>query len=253
MGDNKVTSTYKLDGTESKNTMMGRGGAPDRVNVDGEVGRQQARTITTKRLGDGTIRVTQTWSLAGGELTVESTGGRGTAEARLQEDHVVGQRAEQLELRPSSVQLSASGHRAHRCAGSATFALTSGASSRSAASPAAAPTPSGPMTGSTRSGATSASGPSTKKRSRNRGCGTCEPWRLDDRVAEQDQIEIEGAGGAGERPLASEGLLDGEQRVEELGAVRAVVADRRPHSDRAADPEAPPLRFGLDESDTQGW
>ena len=32
-----------------------------------------------------------------------------------------------------------------------------------------------PVTGSTRSGATSASGPSTKKRSRNRGCGTWRP------------------------------------------------------------------------------
>ena len=28
MGENKVTSTYRLDGTESKNSMMGRGGAP---------------------------------------------------------------------------------------------------------------------------------------------------------------------------------------------------------------------------------
>ena len=28
MGENKVVSTYKLDGSESKNTMMGRGGTP---------------------------------------------------------------------------------------------------------------------------------------------------------------------------------------------------------------------------------
>ena len=28
MGENKVVTTYKLDGTESKNTMMGRGGTP---------------------------------------------------------------------------------------------------------------------------------------------------------------------------------------------------------------------------------
>ncbi|HMF62204.1 MAG TPA: hypothetical protein VK595_17610, partial [Vicinamibacterales bacterium] len=28
MGENKVVMTYKLDGTESKNTMMGRGGTP---------------------------------------------------------------------------------------------------------------------------------------------------------------------------------------------------------------------------------
>ena len=30
VGENKVTATYKLDGTESKNSMMGRGGEPSR-------------------------------------------------------------------------------------------------------------------------------------------------------------------------------------------------------------------------------
>ena len=38
MGENKVTQTYKLDGSESKNA--GRGGD---VEVHGEVGRRQAR------------------------------------------------------------------------------------------------------------------------------------------------------------------------------------------------------------------
>ena len=41
-GDNKITSTYKLDGTESKNTMMGRGGAAGGVGLDRQVGRRQA-------------------------------------------------------------------------------------------------------------------------------------------------------------------------------------------------------------------
>jgi hypothetical protein len=73
MGDNKVTLTYKLDGTESKNTMMGRGG-------------QSMETVSTAKFDGGKLIITskteagestQTWSLAGNVLTVESTGGRG--------------------------------------------------------------------------------------------------------------------------------------------------------------------------------
>ena len=73
MGDNKVTMTYKLDGTESKNTMMGRGGTPmesvSTAKFDGS-----KLVITTKAGENETI---QTWSLTGTTLTVESTGGRG--------------------------------------------------------------------------------------------------------------------------------------------------------------------------------
>jgi hypothetical protein len=36
MGENKVTTTYKLDGTESKNTMTGRGGQFGRAGLHGE-------------------------------------------------------------------------------------------------------------------------------------------------------------------------------------------------------------------------
>ena len=73
MGENKVTQTYKLDGTESENKMMGRGGemvAKSTAKWDGA-----KLTITTKQAGqDGTERVsTQTWSLTGGNLVVEST------------------------------------------------------------------------------------------------------------------------------------------------------------------------------------
>jgi hypothetical protein len=73
MGDNKVTLTYKLDGTESKNTMMGRGGTPmesvSTAKFDGN------KLIITTKAGEN--ETTQTWSLAGSVLTVESTGGRG--------------------------------------------------------------------------------------------------------------------------------------------------------------------------------
>ncbi len=73
MGDNKVTLTYKLDGSESKNTMMGRGGTPmDSVSTAKFDG---GKLIITTKAGEN--ETTQTWSLAGTVLTVESTGGRG--------------------------------------------------------------------------------------------------------------------------------------------------------------------------------
>jgi hypothetical protein len=78
MGDNKVTLTYKLDGTESKNTMMGRGGTPtEQVSVAKWDGSKLV--ITTKMdMGGQTVETTQNWSLAGSVLTVESTNARGT-------------------------------------------------------------------------------------------------------------------------------------------------------------------------------
>jgi hypothetical protein len=76
-GENKVTTTYKLDGTESKNTMMGRGGQVESTSVakfDGAT-----LTITTKMdMGNGPQESTQKWSLAGGNLTIETTNARGT-------------------------------------------------------------------------------------------------------------------------------------------------------------------------------
>ena len=74
MGDNKVTLTYKLDGSESKNTMMGRGG-------------QQMESVSTAKWDGGKLVITskvgenestQVWSLAGNALTIESTSARGT-------------------------------------------------------------------------------------------------------------------------------------------------------------------------------
>ena len=79
MGENKVVTTYKLDGTESKNTMMGRGGTPtESVSVAKFDGGKL--TITTKRdMGGQMVETTETWSVAGPMLTIESTGGRGPA------------------------------------------------------------------------------------------------------------------------------------------------------------------------------
>ena len=78
IGENKVTSTYKLDGSESKNQMMGRGGAAmesvSTAKWDGP-----ALVITTKvDMGNGPQESTQKWSLAGNVLTIETTNARGT-------------------------------------------------------------------------------------------------------------------------------------------------------------------------------
>jgi hypothetical protein len=74
MGDNKVTQTYKLDGSESKNTMMGRGGqsmeAVSTVKFDG------GKMTISSKMGDN--QSTQVWSLAGDVLTIETTNARGT-------------------------------------------------------------------------------------------------------------------------------------------------------------------------------
>jgi len=78
MGDNKVVSTYKLDGTESKNSMMGRGGAAvesvSTAKWDGP-----ALVITTKMdMGNGPQESTQKWTVSGSVLTIETTNARGT-------------------------------------------------------------------------------------------------------------------------------------------------------------------------------
>ena len=78
VGENKITSTYKLDGSESKNSMMGRGGqAVESVSTakwDGP-----ALVITTKMdMGNGPQESTQKWTVSGSTLTIETTNARGT-------------------------------------------------------------------------------------------------------------------------------------------------------------------------------
>ena len=74
MGDNKVTLNYKLDGTESKNTLTGRGGqqmeSASVAKWDG------SKLVITSRVGEN--ESTQVWSLAGNVLTIETTSARGT-------------------------------------------------------------------------------------------------------------------------------------------------------------------------------
>jgi hypothetical protein len=78
IGENKITSTYKLDGSESKNTMMGRGGqsveSVSTAKFDG-----QTLVITTKMdMGNGPQESTQKWTVSGSTLTIETTNARGT-------------------------------------------------------------------------------------------------------------------------------------------------------------------------------
>lgn len=78
MGENKVTSTYKLDGTESAFKRMGRGGTEVEVKATAKWDGNKL-VITEKAPGRGgeMMETTQTWSLDAGVLTVERTTGRG--------------------------------------------------------------------------------------------------------------------------------------------------------------------------------
>ena len=78
MGDAKVTLTYKLDGTESRNMMMGRGGQQaDSVSTakwDGP----RLTIVTKQEMGGQVTESTQVWTVEGSTLTVETTNARGT-------------------------------------------------------------------------------------------------------------------------------------------------------------------------------
>ena len=82
-GENKVVSVYKLDGSESENKMMGRAGemvSKSTAKWDGA-----KLVISTTRAGqDGTpMTTTQTWSLEGGNLSIESPGRDGAVQKRI--------------------------------------------------------------------------------------------------------------------------------------------------------------------------
>ena len=89
MGENKVVSTYKLDGTESENKMMGRGGEVETKSTAKWDGAKLV--ISTQRPGQDGAMMTQaqTWSLEGGNLVIERPGRDGAVtEDGLQEDHL---------------------------------------------------------------------------------------------------------------------------------------------------------------------
>jgi polyisoprenoid-binding protein YceI len=81
MGGNTMTTTYKLDGTESVNKQtMGRGENAREVELKSTAKWDGAKlVISTQRPGQGgeMMTSTETWSLDGGNLVIETTGGRG--------------------------------------------------------------------------------------------------------------------------------------------------------------------------------
>ena len=77
-GENKIITSYKLDGTESVNKQMGRGGNEVEIKSVAKWDGNKL-VITSKRPGmDGNVmETTETWTLDAGTLTIETTGGRG--------------------------------------------------------------------------------------------------------------------------------------------------------------------------------
>ena len=71
-GGQPVTTTYKLDGSESKNTVQGRNGAQEQVSKTMWMGNKLMIT-TTVNAGGNNIEQSQTLSLDGGNLVVERT------------------------------------------------------------------------------------------------------------------------------------------------------------------------------------
>ena len=97
MGENKVVTTYKLDGSESKNTMMGRGGAAEEP-FPRRSGTAASWSSPPSRTWAAAEESTQTWSLAGSTLTIEART-RAARRSGLQE---VGRQDRQRQLRLSA-------------------------------------------------------------------------------------------------------------------------------------------------------
>ena len=87
MGGNTMTTTYKLDGTESVNKQtMGRGENAREVETKSTAKWDGAKlVISTQRPGQGgeMMTSTETWSMEGGNLVIETTGGRGGGGKRV--------------------------------------------------------------------------------------------------------------------------------------------------------------------------
>jgi hypothetical protein len=71
------TITYKLDGSETKSTMQGRGG--ETMEQSHTAKWDGSKLVIVTKTGD--MEATQTWALANGTLTIERTGGRGPSKA----------------------------------------------------------------------------------------------------------------------------------------------------------------------------
>jgi hypothetical protein len=78
MGDAAVTLTYKLDGTQSRNMLMGSGGQPADAMSTATWDGPRLTIVTKQEAGGQLSESTEVWSVEGSTLTVESTTARGT-------------------------------------------------------------------------------------------------------------------------------------------------------------------------------
>jgi hypothetical protein len=81
-GQNPVKLTYKLDGSDSKNTVQGRGGAVEQTSKAAWEGSKLTIT-TTADMGRGPMTTKQTLSIEGGNLVAENFGADGTSMAKV--------------------------------------------------------------------------------------------------------------------------------------------------------------------------
>ena len=77
MGENKVVSTYKLDGSENAFKRMGRGGEVEVKATAKWDGNKLVITEKAPGRGGEMQETTQTWTLDGGVLSIERTTGMG--------------------------------------------------------------------------------------------------------------------------------------------------------------------------------
>jgi hypothetical protein len=70
----KMSTTYKLDGSETKVTMGQMGEGTATAKWEGN------KLVISTKMGDNAT--TQTWSLDGGVLTIDRTGGRGPSTSK---------------------------------------------------------------------------------------------------------------------------------------------------------------------------
>lgn len=79
MGDNKISTVYKLDGTETVSKRQGRGGEIEVKSSAKWDGTKLVLSTTTPGQDGAPQTRTQTWSLEGGNLVVERAGRDGAA------------------------------------------------------------------------------------------------------------------------------------------------------------------------------
>jgi hypothetical protein len=78
MGGASVTQTYKLDGTDSRNTLMGPGGQMADAMSNAKWDGPKLTIVTKQEMGGQVTESTQVWTLEGSTLTVDTTSPRGT-------------------------------------------------------------------------------------------------------------------------------------------------------------------------------